>query len=549
MNPYKKSSDITHKKLDEFKQECTTEQMYRNTLCGLLTYLNWRKISIEDLMNSDSETETKELSDFVEDEELRKTYKRKSLMVKVAFIKRFLRWLGIKIIRYDRAHQVRTYFFDEDKIFKDFINYDLADKKNTRRQHKNTMNHFLLFLEQEFNKKYYPSDFVEEINNDKYTIPELRRLLQKFHDFNQERTNEDGKPLFKKSTSWQHTLRIGKFIRLTTGKTISFGFSDDQEDYSVNDIHLGGNIIDLETLRTLLKNAEDIRTKCLILILAESGCSPVEIEELKVKEFNYYDSNKRKQSYLNIDNPEEISNETFFMIQRKRKKTRKSFLFSLSFQSLRMISRYLYMRREGLITNGIKEKITEESYIITQDNSADNLPLSAQSITRTVRKASLNAGFEIIFLPRDFRKSWRTQANALTHNVIDSVTGKEIVVPIVPEVVKNNILGHITTESNYDRNEIETFFLQHYIKIWKSLFDLENVEGMEEKFKAEVENKYKKEMEKMKRQYQEVKSIVDVIKDQGVKWDTLDFTEEEIEEMKELQEKRKKEKKHEEKDK
>ena len=195
------------------------------------------------------------------------------------------------------------------------------------------------------------------------------------------------------------------------------------------------------------------------------------------------------------------------MIERKRKKTSKSFLFALSFQSLRMISRYLFMRKEGLLSNGIKEEITEESYIISQNNSADNLPLSAQSIARVVRKSSLNSGFDIIFLPRDFRKSWRTRVNALQFTAIDSGTGKSVIIN-VSEIVKNNLLGHINTEQNYDRNKIESFFLPEYIRIWKVLFDLENIEGIKDVFRAEVETEYKKETKALREELQELKEAI-----------------------------------------
>lgn len=484
---YKTSKQIEHVKLKAFQKECKTEVMFRNTLCGLKTYLNWRKISVDELIKNDL-SELSFMEQFPNDEELNKNYTYKSLMVKIAFIKRFLRFCGIEFVRFDRKNQKRVYYFDEDKAFVDFLIYDLRDRKNTHRQHKNTMNHFLTFMNHEFNRKddlYTPTELVEEIKDKKYSMHELRRLLQKFHAYNLTLKNKDGEPNFKKSTSWQHTLRIGKFYRLSTGLRVEWGDIDSIDEDDVNDIHVGGTIIDSEHVRTMFEKTNDgIRSKMVLMILFESGSSPSDIVNLQVKDFIFYDEQKNKQNYLNIDSPEEIKSGLIYMKQRKRMKTRKSFIFTISTQSLKLISQYLKLRRDGLLSNGLREDITEESYIITQLGSNTNIPLKAQSVARIISKMSKQANFK--FLPRDFRKSWRSRINALKVITTDK-KGNERKTPIMQEVTKNAILGHINTEFNYERNKIENLFMPEYFDCWLELFDLENTKMLERKYKFKIQ--------------------------------------------------------------
>ena len=495
---YKKSSEIEHEKLTAFKTECSTTQMFRNTKCGLKTYLNWRDITIDELIKNGLSEKTF-LEQFPDDEKLRQRYTRKSLMVKLSFMKRFLRFCEIDFTRYDRSHQKLGRYFDDDELFKTHLLSDMRDKKATRKQYRQSMTHFANFMNQKFNRtgeeRYMPSELVQEVLDKKYDYLSLRDLLMEFHDYNQRQVKEDGTKRMLKSTSWSHVLRIGKFYRLRAGVRVEFPYHDDADEESAYDLQLGGKIVNKEIMRKLL-TVSDTRTQMILMILWESGVNPAVAVQLRVKDFLHQD-NGTIRSYLNIENPDSIPHGTIFMTLLKRKKNNKSFLFTISHQSLRLISRYLYLRGEGIASMGLKEEITNESFIITQLGSISNKPLQASSVPYLFRMASRSAGLEFDYLPRDFRNSLRTRFEALENSKVE-------------EHELNAILGHMNVSVHYSRHNIETHYLPRYKTDWLVMFDLDNMKEVHDKFRDEIRDEieamYERRLGEMKLEIEELKT-------------------------------------------
>ncbi|MGC9779561.1 MAG: hypothetical protein HZR80_10000 [Candidatus Heimdallarchaeota archaeon] len=441
-----------------------------NLVAALRHYLGFRKVTIEKLINESldyPEKEQKQMDMFVNSEAIK--ISRNSKGAHIRSIKRFLRDIGADFPRFNKKKKL---FFSKDQVMIKHLENDVGQSWSNKKQVNRAIKHFIDFVSEKTKGQIKtPSDCINKIKDEYFSLEQLRDLLIEFYNWRRKQTNQSlgNDDEIDDVTAWKQMMMVKNFFEYRAFVNIKIPNNRKPMKMLHRTLPMGldttAKLVEVQTMRKLLKVA-DLRDSAALMIAFESGANPVDILQLQFKHFNYIEKGMKK-SHLNVDDPDAIPKDKIVFIKLERSKTAREFYLALSGQSLQLISLLLRARMDGKF--GFPDNITDESYIITQ-LATPYLPLKGKSLNHMFRKASELAGFDVDYLPSDFRNSFITRVKTFNH---------------YGEIVKSILVGHsLGLGRNYEivinsedkligspENVINLY--DEYKQRWSVLFNLE----------------------------------------------------------------------------
>jgi len=380
---------------------------------SLKTYLSWRNIPLEELIRNGLEEQTF-FDLYVNDETI--PPKRQTKNVKISNIKKFLRYIGINFSLHERK---KIIYFEKDEMMRAYM--DMAGESwSSQKTANRSITNYAKFCEKT------PTQLIEEASNGSTKVSQLRLQIIRFHK------------TLKGKYTWYQIMHILRFYNLLAEVVIEIP-SGMKQKRPKKRLFETENKITKELVRKLLEVA-DLRDSLVVMALYESGLNSVDICTIQ------YDQVK---NHLNLEDPEEISHVA--VIPHFRAKTKVEFLACFGIQSLRLMSKWMKVRKEGLL--GWKETITDESPIFTQKQTPFQA-LRNTTIYPIFNRLSTIAGVKLV-KPSDFRSNFNTALK-----------------PVLKWYDKELFMGHTGgIERHYDTSDLE-YFTEEYRKAWEILFDL-----------------------------------------------------------------------------
>ncbi len=390
---------------------------------ALKNYLKWRGLETVSELIASGLTEESFFKEYIENDSILPSTLTKK--VRVSLIKQFLRFAGVAFKRFDKTTSKITYY-KEDRFMEDFLELDVGESKSSQKAANRALNNYCQF------RNMSPTELVEEVKEERITVEDLRdSLVRHFKQLSLE-----------VKTAKKQIPYLLTFYYFRAGITIRLQSKVKKKDKGIIPIMLGGKTVAKQEMKQLLTVA-DLRDSMIIMMLFENGSSGIDLCNLTFGEL---------KDYLNLDNPEAIEYGSVAVIIDVRQKTNYQYLSCFGTQSLKLISKWLKVRRDGIL--GVKETITDESFII----STKRYPyqkISRGAITQAIKRLGLVAGFTEPFTPADFRNSFNTRTKK-----------------ILKHFDKELFMGHSgSLERHYDNSEIE-YYTNEYRKAWEILFDL-----------------------------------------------------------------------------
>ncbi|MHA1630370.1 MAG: hypothetical protein ACTSVS_09310 [Candidatus Heimdallarchaeota archaeon] len=410
---------VKEKEGEEIAQKKATNRVYFKSN-ALKHFFAWRKITVEEFI-ANAEEEAKKVNDYLKAENLKENTKK----IRIAVVKDFLRFLGVKIKKFERYKKL--VHFPGDKELEKHINLDLGTKaQRTKDTARRNIAKFCYF------RNMTPTELVQEVKENKITLHELRDLLLEFKN---------------SLKDLQDPMLVVGYIRRF------YEFRADVVIRLPPSVHTKrtrrlqkGKRITKEIFRQLVDVA-CLRDKMFLYCLWETGLNPVELVNLQIKDFNYTDPHGNQKNYLNIVQPEKI--DYCCVVPLVRQKTKIEFYAGFGKESLKFMSRWLQ-----LIKKRLKKELPDDFHIFTMKAYPFDR-INAPAVLEALEKVSRDAGFEKNFTPSDFRNNF----NTVTKNILK---------PFDKEVFMGHIGG---IERHYDISNIN-YFLKEYTKAWEVCFDL-----------------------------------------------------------------------------
>ena len=397
--------------IDEYITTKNTDNARRAYKSIINSYLNWRKISLDELIKNDLEEEN-HFEKYLADSSVNVILATRKIHISV--VKGFLIYCGVKFKRYSRKK--KPYYYEDDPVMQDFLILTGSAEITKRGANRH------LYMYCEFRKKT-PTELIEELAT--ITKPKLRVHLKQFYDNMTVQTKRN------------ILSRIIRFYRIMADYHIDLPNlrSPKKTKLLMNQKQL----VDKEIVKELLK-VSDLRDSMIVLTCFESGLNPVDLVV-----FNYGDL----KPFLNLEEPKEINDVA--VIPRIRSKTNYEFLACFGSQSLQYMSAWLKVVKKNL--KNWKQELTDDFPIFCQKH-APHQRLNNYSISNILKLVSDQAGLEPL-LTNDFRKGFNTRTK-----------------PYLKHYDKALFMGHAGgIERHYDVSSLE-YYTDEYRKAWKILFDL-----------------------------------------------------------------------------
>ena len=414
LSQYLESLKIKDSDTDE-KAERKEKKSKSLAKSSILSYLEWRGISVEELLESGLQ-EKKYFDEYVEDNST--NVKRKTRAARLTMVKKLLRFYDIPFPKWLKERKELPYQDDEAMI--EFLTHS-GTKPNTKKACNLKLRKYCEF------RNMSPTELLNEAKT--ITKQKLRLKIKEFYDSLQGSVKRETANTVIRFYRYL-TTRFEDLIvpSISKQKTKKRGFNFDKK------------IVDKEVVRKLLEGA-DLRDSMMIMALFESGINPVDLSIL-----NY----GQLKQHLNLDNPDSIDDVA--LIEHEREKNDIPFLACFGKQTLKLMSRWLRYVQKELETVG--KTISDKSPIITMKRFPFER-LEKLNFYFTVRNVSTKVGLEDYFTPADFRNSFNTRLK-----------------PVLQWFDKELFMGHSGgIERAYDISDLE-YFTNEYRKAWEQLFDL-----------------------------------------------------------------------------
>ncbi|MHA1420426.1 MAG: hypothetical protein ACTSPO_16035 [Candidatus Heimdallarchaeaceae archaeon] len=418
-------------KLTEYL-EVLNEQQRRSYGSQIKKYLEWRKISIEELLQHGVE-EMIYFEQYLDDPKV-----IASLEVKrnrVMSVKRFMRFQKIEIPLFMKKN--KGLYYKDDQAMQNYLVF-VGSAASTQKEANRAIYYYCKFREKT------PTEILKEAKI--ITITDIRIYLMKFYrsmDF---------------KSSWKFVNYVKRFYEFLADIIIRLP-SQGKNKAKKKTLNIDGIIIDKPFMRELLEVA-DVRDTLILFALFESGINPVDLVVL-----NYGDL----KDHLDLEEP--MNCDMCAVIKHTRQKTGYDFPACFGPGTLKAMSKFLMMRKKGYF--GWVEEITDDTPIFTLKKPPFRRML-AHAITQVILRKCKQAGKEKV-TSADFRNSFNTRTKK-----------------ILKHYDKELFMGHSGgLERHYDVSKMQ-YFLNEYTQAWELLFDLsfdnEKVQAMEEELKETKES-------------------------------------------------------------
>jgi len=404
-----------NKLIDKYLNTLEKQEKKYVVQTSLNTYLKWRKITVEQLIQNDLAEEIY-LEKYLQDNFVK--VKPSTRIIRVSNIKQFLRFHGVNLPKYQQK-SIGLYFKNDGAMI-DFLVH-VGNTESTKKEANRSLYYYCQF------RNKTPTELIDEVVN--LTDRQIRSYILTFYESKR-----------KLKSSWTMANNVRRFYQFVADRIVIL--PKNKKDKTGKRIFSDENqiLVDKEMVKKLLKFT-DLRDSMVILALFDSGINQVDLVKL-----NYGDL----KQYLNLENPQEINDVA--VIQYERQKTKKFSLAGFGKDTLQRISLWLNYCKKQLAVWG--EELTDDFPLISQKT----LPfkrLSEDSIYSIVTNASQFAGYTQKISNSDFRNSFNTRAKA-----------------ILKHYDKELFMGHSGgIERHYDISTLE-YFTNEYRKAWEILFDL-----------------------------------------------------------------------------
>jgi len=454
---------------------------------SLKIYCQWRNITIDEFLangkkelkhfkrymneSRDGSVRSPKLLTVEEESVIAKEYANRR--GKISCISQFLRWFGVEIPKYDRTKGKKTYFTnpEDEEIFEDYLESFSGDSASTIQAAKRCL------------KKYmdYRLMTLEEIKVEGNTKQpdEIKRILRKYRDA----MRETGVKFYFKSYV-SHVLRFYEAIcyKRFQIKDKKNGNDNGEEDHESRNT----TIINKEIISQLLKGADE-RDQMIIYTLLDTGLSPQDVCNITYGKL---------KNHLNLNNPNTIT-KSIGVIYR-RQKTKKLYIAMFGWQSLRSISKWMRIRRDGLLGNAPQE-LKDDTSIFSQKRFPFQ-QVTPHQLTRVIRVRSELCGFKKPkhFTPAHFRNTFSNKLKPLFASEKRH-----------PDDFKL-IFGHHTGVSKHYEN-LRDAVLPRVLPIYEEFYGLFNLERPDEKYES-LEKEHEKlrlENQDLRVELKDIKLVVD----------------------------------------
>jgi len=474
-----------HEKVEEYIE--VFPKKMGHIYSSLKIYCVYRGITIDELLEN-GKKELKYFKQYLEASANDKEYANRR--AKVSCLSQFLRWNGVEIPKYDRSKSKKTYFtnHEDEEIFEDYLESFSGDSTSTVQAAKRCL------------KKYmdYRQMTLEEIKIEGNTKQpdEIKRILRKYRDA----MKETGVKFYFKA----YVSHVIRFYEAICYKRIQIRNKTNGDDPVYNNTAT----IDKPIIRQLLDGADE-RDKMIILALWDTGLNPSDLCNITYGEIKHC---------LNLDLEEKLNKDRFTdtlsyqssAIIYTRQKTNKPYVAVFGWQSLQAISRWMKIRRDGLLGNAPQE-LKDDTPIFSQKRFPFQ-QVTPHQLTRVIRVRSELCGFKKPnhFKPSHFRN---TYANKLKSQL--------------PQDDFKLLFGHdIGVIRNYLDLKEQLPRLQALYEEFYGLFNLERPDEKYESIKKEHQ-KLRLENQDLREELRDVKLVVDKL------WTSFNLSLEEQVKMKE----------------
>lgn len=399
-----------------------------NNIRRIAFYLKWRKITFEELMNSENEEKyfqqmIKEFTD--------KGSKSYGIAI-TTVVRSFMRFCGLNV---KAKHQLNeTWHYENDPIMKKFLKVFRA--KATKKSANISLNDYCLY------RGLTPSELETENKSE----VDLTFILLDFKDDLLSKKN------IQEDTAWRKVNTIKKFYRVFKKHRIEFEDSVKYKPTKMLYSDKREEQITKEEMKKMLEVA-DVRDNMILLALWESGLNSSDLTSITYGQI---------KQFLNLENPDKVPNCAIF--KHVRKKYPIQFFCVLGKQTLKYVSLWLKQRINGLIAD--KEILTDTSIIFSTKSVPFTKP-NSRTINNITKRISELAGIRL-FVPSDFRNTFYTK---LKETGMDKDTREMLMGHTL------GIAGHyiISNEEHYQEE-----YLKYYDVCFDLTFDNEKIQSLEE---------------------------------------------------------------------
>lgn len=412
---------------EKFSASFAKDTQARNAIYSIKKYLVYRSITLQELIDKGI-SESEEIKKFVEDESVKVS--RKTRSTHASYVRKFLRWTGAKIVKYEREKQELK--FKDDPVMKKF----LLRSGSTEKTKKNT--NYQLNKYCEF-KQMSPSELIEEA---KELDPiDIELLLKEFYDSLELKTKESF--IFCVARFYKTFIRIYEQIvpQIVIKKAITKKRKGRFKEMMLEE---SNGVLTKETIIKLLESCKSIRDRLVIVGLWESGLNPVDLVKI-----NY----GQMKQYINLKSPDESAECAVIFVTRQKNEV--MHLATFGKNTLYYMGRWL-----SIILKDFKKwdmELTDNTPLFTE-MKAPYKQLARTAPYHICKQASVRSGFEYNYKPSDYRNSYNTRAKNY---------GK--VPPYIIEVFMGHTLG---IEGHYTTTNLD-FYKEKYLELWEVLYNLE----------------------------------------------------------------------------
>ena len=397
----------------------------------VIYYLRWRKITIEELMQSQNEEEFFEL--FVAEFTAKD---RRSYGISITTVVRsFLRFIGCNVKTKHRLKE--NWYFETDPIMVKFLK--LFRAKATKKGANIALNDYCQF------RNTTPSKLLEEDSNE----VDLMFSLLDFKDYLLQ-----GEEILEQ-TAWRKVNTIRKFYRNL--KQIRIEFDDSVKPKPLKRIYATTReeMITKEEMIKMLEVA-DVRDSLIILGLWETGLNTSDLTKITYGQL---------KAFLDLEEPDNVPEGAIF--KHIRSKYPIEFFCGIGKQTLKYASLWLKQRTAGVL--GAAEKLTDKTIIFSTKIEPYTQP-NHRTINNITKRISELAAIRKL-VPTDFRNTFYSK---LTETGMDKDT-------------REMLMGHTLGIAGHYSISQQDYYLLEYLKYFDICFDL-NVSN-ERILSLEEENK------------------------------------------------------------
>ncbi len=340
--------------------------------------------------------------------------------IRVSQIKHFLRFHGINIPKYTRVKPKKKSYYDGDEILERYLYYGSSSYSASYRK-KLSLTTYCKF------RNMTPQEIYQE-GLDKSEEELHYQIMLYYRNVIEPKGNKSG---------WKSyiTPLIHFYLKMCK-KSCEFNSGERPQGGK----RLRDNVtVNKDIVRQLLEGADE-RDRMVILALWDSGMNSVDLANLTYGML---------KNYLNLDNPEFINE--IAVIKYIRQKTNNEYYIVFGKQSLRAMSVWLKMRRDGNLWE--KESIDDSTVIITR-KTYPFVKLQSFSFTYIIKTRSRLCGFDKYYTPANFRNSFNTRLQRAGVSYVDK------------EMLMGHSIGldhhYLETTPSYYRELIEDIYDEYF---------------------------------------------------------------------------------------